>query len=65
MRCIWSWVAGSEAELEDSRMEITPRWGYRGEYRRFFSHPFGVRGLLNLGCLSVFEETHESESDNP
>jgi hypothetical protein len=65
MRCIWIWAVGSEAEHEDSRMEITPGWGYRREYRGFFSHAFEVPGLLNLRCLSVFEETHGSESDNP
>jgi hypothetical protein len=45
-------------------MEITPGWGYRGEYRGCFSHALGVWGLLNLGCLSVFEETHGPENDN-
>jgi len=65
MRCIWIWVAGSEAKHGDSRMGIPRGWGYRGEYRGFFSHAARGRGLLNLGCLSVFEETHGRENDNP
>jgi hypothetical protein len=40
-------------------------WGYRGEYRGFFSRAAGVWGLLNLRCLSVFEETYGPENDNP
>src|SRR5580692_1941946 len=39
-------------------------WGYRGVYRRFFSHSPGGCGLLNLECLPFFAETHGPENDN-